>query len=330
MEMKESISFAVEAVSPEETSLGWCNFEAQNGGTFADDIPSSLVRFQCPNTDEGVEDEFLSGYGCGCSDPSTGQNIERRTTQGHSRRRITAAQWQVLPKQQWTVANGFHASYNSQGPKLGVIQKHGNYRDQKAAPILNGNKVWSIKSKPETDGVVLKDRLQKETDQVKNHEVLIGSISVTLGNCSRSDGNMVASQEDCMEENLAKQNGDHKMSIKVNTNQSGNNRPTVKLWRPVSRQGSEDSTVPVQNGSGEVDMDVIDGKGDDQSSSDHSCLRFCDVDNSDSGLGNSYPEDNLGPGSLRLSSHAAKAFLAQSNLFHIMHLSISVILNYLS
>lgn len=285
------------------------DIELHNPDTFADHVPSLLVPFQCPNTDEG-EDGNSQSNGCVAE-----QNIEQQTSQGHNRRRIVVGQ----PKSQWTVANGFHANQNTQISKLGVTHKHGSHRDQRAASMPNGNRVWSRKAKPEMVGVNSTARLGKELDQGKNHEVLIGSISVTLGNCSQSEDSLVTSREAYLVENLTKYNSHQEKPIKHDSVQISNNRPSVKavkLWRPVSRHGTKD-TLPVQ--SGDTEADVMDGKGDDQNLSDQSCLRFSDIDNSDSGFGNNSPhlEDRIDPGSIQLSSQAAKAFLAESKLYHL-------------
>ncbi|KAI4347567.1 hypothetical protein L6164_008372 [Bauhinia variegata] len=309
-EIRDNNSSTGETVSSAVESSEACNNGAHNTDTFPDHILSSVAPF--PNINGGVNGECQSSYGCEFTDLSTDHNIERRTAQGHNRQRMAATRWQVLPKSQWAAPNGFHTIQNQ---KLGVTQKQGTHRDQRAAPIVNGNKVWTRKPKPETDGVILKARPQNEPEQVKSHEVLIGSISVTLGNCSQSEGegNLGASsQEDCTVDNLAKLNGVQEKPIQHDSNQSGNNRLIVKLWRPVSRHGSKDP-IPVQNSGREADTDAIDEKGDDQNLSDQSSLRPCDADNCDSSFGNntSHLEDNWGPESLRLSSHAAKAFLAQ-------------------
>ncbi|KAF7813144.1 uncharacterized protein G2W53_034120 [Senna tora] len=291
-EIKENGSSTVADGSSTEASPT-CDIEVHNPVTFADHVPFPLVPYQYPDTNEGADGDSQSAYDCGAD-----QNIEQQTSQGHNRRHIAVAQ----PKSQWAVANGFHASQNSQSSKLGVTQKYGIHRDQRAAPILNGNKVWSRKPKPEFGGVNSKVRLEKEPDQGKSHEVLIGSISVTLGNCCQSEDNLVASREDCTIGNLTKHNSAQEKPNK-------HDLKAVKLWRPVSRNGTK-HPLPVQSGGTEAD--AMDGKRDDQNLSDQSCLRLCDLD-CDSGFGNnsSLLEDRVGPGSLQLSSHAAKAFLAE-------------------
>lgn len=304
---------------PAEASSGTCDFEAQNPDIFADHSPPPHVTSRCLDTNEVVEGDTVSGY-----DFDTDQYIERQASRGHNRRRIMAARWQGLPKSQWAKANGSHAGQNSQMSKLGVIQKHGTNRDQRAAPIVNGSKVWSRKPKPETNGVVLKARLQKEPDKCKNHEVLIGSVSVCLGNCSHSEGNLVAPQRDSLVDNLAKQNTAQEKPVKHDSSQGSNGRLTVKLWRPVSQHGTKD-LLPLQNGGTEAD--VINGKYDLNLSGQCS-LRLCSIDGSDIGFGDNFSHTGDSE-SLRLSSHAAKAFLVQSELcYFIIHFCVCSILLY--
>jgi len=309
---------------PAEASSGTCDFEAQNPDIFADHSPPPHVTSRCLDTNEVVEGDTVSGY-----DFDTDQYIERQASRGHNRRRIMAARWQGLPKSQWAKANGSHAGQNSQMSKLGVIQKHGTNRDQRAAPIVNGSKVWSRKPKPETNGVVLKAKLQKEPDKGKSHEVLIGSVSVSLDYCSsHSQGNLVAAQRDCVVENLAKQNTAQEKPVKHDSFQGSNGRLTVKLWRPVSQLGTKDP-LPLQNG--ETEADVINGKYD-QNLSGQSSLRLCSIDGSDIGFEDNFSHTGakVDSESLRLTSHAAKAFLAQSKLCHfIIHCCVCSILLYL-
>lgn len=294
---KENISVTVEAASPAEASLDAFDYEQHNSNTFTDHIPSQLVPLQCPDTNEGLGGYFQSGHDCGSN-----QNIEQRIAQGHNHQRVVVAQVQS----QSGVPNGFHTSQNSQIPKLGIIKKYGTHRGQNAAaPLINGNKVWSRKPKPEIDGIILKAKLQKESDQVKNHEVLIGSIFVALDSYSKSKGSLMSSRDDCIVDNLARESSAQEKTVA----QSSNNRLAIKLWRPVSRRESVDA-IPVQNEAKEADSNEMNKKGDAENLSDDSGFENNSPEN---------PEDRAASGSLQLSSLAAKAFLTQSKLCHLMH-----------
>ena len=308
-EIKGNIDSTVEVLSTAEAST--YDFEVQNRETFADNAPPN-VPFQCPDTNEGIDGNVHSGYDFGID-----QNIERPSARRHNRRRKGVARLQGLPKSQWAVANDLHACQNSPISKIEIIQRYGTHHDQRAATIVSGSKVWSRKLKPEIDRVS-EARVEKEPHLVKNHEVLIGSISITLGNCSQSEGNMVASCEDCGIENLANQSSSQEKPMNPDFVQSGDNRSTVKLWRPVSRHETK-KPLPFQ--SGETEADAIYGDGDCQNFSDPSCLTSCSTDGSDVGFENNFchVEGRVGPGSLQLSSYAAKAFLARSKFCYFMH-----------
>ncbi|WJX20727.1 hypothetical protein P8452_10241 [Trifolium repens] len=312
-EIKGSISSTGEDLSPEEGSPAACDFEAHREDVFADHASSPHVTYHFLDTNECVDGDTQSGYDCDTDqnvepqtserdaqsgyDCDTDRNLERQTSHRHNPRRTAAARRQGLPKSQRTIANGLYAGQNSQKSKFGVIPKYGNgtNRDQRAAPIVNGGKVWSRKPKPETDAVVLKTRLHKEPAKTKNHEVLIGSVSVTLANCSQAECYLVTSQEDSLVENLADQNVAQEKPIKTDSFHGGNNRSRVKLWRPVSQHGTK-NPMPLESVGTEVG--VVYGN-DDQNLSVQSSLRLCNIDGGDIGSGN------------KSHVHAAKAFLAQ-------------------
>ncbi|XP_028773222.1 uncharacterized protein LOC114730336 [Neltuma alba] len=296
-EMKKSGSSTAADSSLAEAFSDTSDSEEHSPDAFAGHGPSLLVPSHCTNINEGVDGGSLLVYDCG-----TDQNIEQETSLGHVCQHVVAQ-----PKSQWVVANGFHANHNSQIFKPGVIQKYGSHCNQKAAPMLNGNKVWSRKPKQKIIGVHSKAGLEKEPDEGKNHEVLIGSISVTLGNCSQSEDNLVASGEDCMVGKSNHRINTQEKPVKPDSVQIVNNRlivKAVKLWRPVTQHGSK-YPLPLHRG---PEPDAIDGKMDDQNS-----LRLCDLGNSDNSVENnsSHLEDQVGTGNLQFSSQAAKAFLAE-------------------
>ncbi|XP_004496548.1 uncharacterized protein [Cicer arietinum] len=306
-EIKGNISSTGDDVSQEEATSAACEFEAHRADVSADHASSLHVTYNCPNTDEYVDGDTQSGYDC-----DTDQNVERQTSQrdaqsgydcdidrslerqtphGHNPRRTMAARRQGLPKSQRTIANSLYANQNSQKSKFGVSPKYGTNRDQRAAPIGNGGKVWSRKPKPETEAVVIKTRLDKEPDKIKNQEVLIGSVFVSLANCSQSEGNLVTSQANDVIENLSDQNIALEKPMKPDSVQGGNNRSRVKLWRPVSQHGTK-NPPPLQS-VGTTEVDVVHGKDDQKL-----FVQRVKV-NSESSE------------SFRLSSLTAKAFLAQ-------------------
>ncbi|KAK9292507.1 hypothetical protein L1049_020480 [Liquidambar formosana] len=198
------------------------------------------------------------------------------------------------------------------------MPKHGTHRDSRAAPV-NGNKVWTRKPKLENHGGNLNSRGQKEvanqSAQNKNCEVLIGSISVTLGNSNgpQQSNSLAGARDDGAGGHPMprKSNGLEK-SIKPDAVQCGMTRSTIKLWRPVSR-GETRGPTSVQSDNREPEVDVVTGKGNDVSS--ESCLRSCARNNNSSGSEKNSPtlvEETPCPGEgFCFSSQAAEAFLAQ-------------------
>ncbi|KAE9618289.1 putative transcription factor C2H2 family [Lupinus albus] len=216
--------------------------------------------------------EVVDGGPQSRSDCVTYPNIEQQRSQGHNRQRTIVARQHGLPKSQRDLSNGLHASENSHTPKLEVIQKSSTLHEQKESRIFTSSKVWSRKPKPEIGRVMSDARLQKEPEQ----------------------------------ENLSKQNSAQEMPMKSDSSQSGN---PVKLWRPVNQHGTEDSAA-LQSGGTEADS--VYGI-DDQTLSGQSSLKLCNIDGSDIGSRNnlSYLGAKVDPENFHLSSHAAKAFLAQ-------------------
>ncbi|KAG6754524.1 hypothetical protein POTOM_042565 [Populus tomentosa] len=304
---KECIEDTLEAVPQAEQSCPLAISDSDTLGSeiLPDDVLSSLKPLQLPRTDEDFDLENQMGC-CG----------GRSMLQGKSHMHIVVARWHgPLKSQRNHLSYGFHANQNSHAPKPGTIQKHGNQRDFKPGSVMNGNRKWSRKPKPEYNGESLKARVQKEVITVLDHdkkgEVLIGSISVTLGDCSHDEGNNLdEARDDCLVEHeiLKKKNVQEKHN-RPDSVQCGTNRSTVKLWRPVSRNGSKDRML-VENGSRECQHDNIDGKGEDQNFNDSS-LRSCAMDNTFGGMENGSLPGGLLPGVLQFTSHEARAFLAE-------------------
>lgn len=277
-----------------------------------DQVPSSSEAFRHTNSDEEAGPDSQSGYGFEYAEPGISQNVERRMS---VRRHVAAARWQAPPKSQRGMPNGFHLGQNSQASKLGVMQKHGIHRELRAAPVANGNKVWSRKPKPEIDGEVLKARVQKEAmnqpDQVKNHEVFIGSICVTLGNCNQEDNNLAGAHEDCLAEHQMPKTNVQEKPIKPDSLHGGTNRSMVKLWRPVSRHESK-GPMPVQNGNIESELDAPAEKDNEQNLNEGYLRSYAVDDNNGAAKDSPKPlGESVYPGGMGFSIHAAKAFLAQ-------------------
>ncbi|XP_050385416.1 uncharacterized protein LOC126801956 [Argentina anserina] len=291
---KESIDEALEETSSHSTTI-----DSDSPIPDVLDHAHSVEAFQDSSTNENVNPESQTGIGFGQADPLIGTNVERRTVQrGGSRRAV--ARWQVLPKSQRGVANGVHAGQSSQTLNLPSIPNHGNYRDSRA--VSSSNKVWSRKPKPQNGGGSLKAGVQKdatEPDEIKNNEVLIGSISVNLRNSCQESNNLAGACDDCLLEQQVPKNNLQDKTNKPDSVQTSTNRSTLKLWRPVSRNGTKGPPLPVHNSCRESETDVVAEKTNGRT------------------MGNGkYPNDVSGngstlAGSMGFSARAAKDFLAQ-------------------
>ncbi|CAL5407839.1 unnamed protein product [Camellia sinensis] len=276
--------------------------------TLTDHVPSLLEPIQSSITEEDADTETQNGFSSEQSDSGTCSNVKRQTAHRSGRRILVISRWQV-PKSQRGGRNGFHANQNPQVLKTEPVQKHGAPREARSAQVINGNKIWTRKPKSENDGENLKSRLQKEAvnQADQNCEVMIGSISVTLGSCTAQQPS-----DSLGEHAMSKYSGDEK-TVKSDSVQGVSNRSVVKLWRPVSRHETRDPT-PVQSDSGESREDIIIRKGNYQPVSSESCLRSYALDGNgnESEDNNSHPlvEESVQPEDCPFSSHAAKAFLA--------------------
>ncbi|XP_022738779.1 uncharacterized protein LOC111291365 isoform X2 [Durio zibethinus] len=277
-----------------------------------DQVLPSLEPIHFSNLEEDVDYEIQMGFSNGYCDPGTSQSVEGRMEQVGGRQRVVA-QWQTPPKSQRGALNGFCVSKNSYGFKLGGMNKHGTNRERVAA-MGNSNKMWSRKPKAVNDAESLKIRAGKqaanELDQNKNHEVLIGSISVTLGNFSQHEGNNLAEAHDrCLAECQIQKNKNVQEKF---SKLDPVHRSTIKFWRPVNVHESK-SSLPVQNGVGEFELEVIAEKDGIRPSSNESCLRSYATDGSDGvvSMNLSTLDESVQPGRLQFDGHAAKAFLAQ-------------------
>lgn len=276
--------------------------------TLTDHVPSLLEPIQSSITEEDADTETQNGFSSEQSDSGTYSNVERQTAHRSGRRILVISRWQV-PKSQRGGRNGFHANQNPQVLKPEPVQKHGAPREARSAQVINGNKIWTRKPKSENDGENLKSRLQKEAvnQADQNCEVMIGSISVTLGSCTAQQPS-----DSLGEHAMSKYSGDEK-TVKSDSVQGVSNRSVVKLWRPVSRHETR-GPMPVQSDGGESREDIIIRKGNYQTMSSESCLRSCALDGNgnESEDNNSHPlvEESVQPEDCPFSSHAAKAFLA--------------------
>ncbi|KAM7273972.1 hypothetical protein ACFE04_028636 [Oxalis oulophora] len=274
-DVKEDVSDALEDAPLDEMSIS-----SPSSDSYAlniDDALTSSETLQLSNTVNDVDFKMAVASTIVDSELSTGQIVEHRGINGSNRRHSLVAR--RVPHKERRMVNGFYGSQNPQGPKLGATQKHGNNRDSRTVTVTTGTKIWSRKPKVENNGENFKNRMHQEIIKPsnKNNQVLIGSIAVTLGASNQRDGpNPADAQENCLEEHHApKKNTFQDKPNKLDSVQSGTNRATVKLWRPVSRNGTKGS-MTVENNKREHEVAVTVENDGDQIVPSQSCLRSGD------------------------------------------------------
>lgn len=135
------------------------------------------------NITDKADTEAQFGFSSGYSDSDICQNIDRRHKRIVARRQV--------PQGRRGNSKGVNTGQNGQILKVGSVQKHGppSQKDPKVFP--HSNKVWTLKTKAENGGKSLETNArvqnQKKTqpDETNISEVLIGSISISLGNTDR-------------------------------------------------------------------------------------------------------------------------------------------------
>ncbi|XP_010935860.1 uncharacterized protein [Elaeis guineensis] len=231
------------------------------------------------------------------------QNMDYQKQMEDSTRQPATVQY--LPsKPARTFRNGFNSGH-SPSSKCSISVKHVNYKDPKSVSLANWHKIWTRKSKPDNEEG-FSDRVnRKHRDQpviIDNSEVLIGSISVTLGQRHNhcQDSSLLRAGRD--KEKLAKAD-----SIMTDINHSG-----AKMWKPVAHQENRDCAT-IRSEKRENKMDEHTAETASQISPDKNCLASGGMDDS----GFERCEDMLvvhrSPilsGPMLFSSKDAEAFLA--------------------
>ncbi|XP_077223700.1 uncharacterized protein LOC143857190 isoform X2 [Tasmannia lanceolata] len=249
---------------------------------------------------------------CGNGDVSNCENADPQELgqQADSHQNLTVARPPVQ-KPLRNTRNGFH---------LGQVpmSKHGLHRDQRPASLASGHKVWMRKTKLENERESSDARQQIEPidppNQNDSPKVLIGSISVALGDCNgRHQHDTLTAALDRCDHQPSKQSNFQEKPAHPNSGQSGANKSSVKYWRPVGRHEIGGS-MAVQSNKREAVANVS-GKDVDRMASDESCLAR-GVTGANGSWRCKDPATAVKrcpkPAGLWLfSSHAAEAFLAQ-------------------
>lgn len=213
----------------------------------------------------------------------------------------------LLSKPSRNFRNGF-CSGQVPVAKFSISMKHGNHKDPKAATSANWHKIWTRKSKPDNEEEGSSDRVDGEhRDQlviIDNSEVLIGSISVTLGqsnDCCQDSGSSCCS---CYQEKL----------VTPDSSMNDVNCSGAKLRKPVACQYDFDYTT-MRSDKRENTMDGHSAGTAGQISPDQSCFSSVGMD----GASSEGCKDLLAPHRsanlsrpMLYSVKDAEAFLAQS------------------
>ncbi|CAF2149870.1 unnamed protein product [Brassica napus] len=183
--------------------------EAQRSDSIPTEDSSSLEEPQVLEIDNerngDTQAAIVDGDGFG-----NGPNMERRSGR------------REMERSQYGMPNGFHGNH---APKLGGMRKNGTNRDARA----NTTKVWSRKA--DNPKSISPDAVVAEPEQTKNSEVLIGSVSVTIGNSCLSG-----------EHNQAKCSSEEEGRTKAVEAKPTSEQSTAEVSRPVSSQGRKVST----------------------------------------------------------------------------------------
>ncbi|CAN0902795.1 hypothetical protein LINGRAHAP2_LOCUS22198 [Linum grandiflorum] len=231
----------------------------------------SQIRYRVDAADQGRDRDYI---------------VERQTGQGNNRRHV--ARRHIPQKSQWNqVPNGFHASGN---------KYNGTYRDSRPAAMVNGNRKWTRKPRMDNGGETSKPRLEREVtvsqqDHANKRQVLIGSISVAIESSSQQNSNS---------DNQTDQQVPKKSNVQEKYSRADRDRPPVKQWRPVSRNGSKVQPQQDENAVRESHVDDAAGKSEYQPLSSDASLR------SSPGNGSLVEHERF-----QFSSQAAKALLAE-------------------
>ncbi|KAI3920207.1 hypothetical protein MKX01_017864 [Papaver californicum] len=211
-------------------------------------------------------------------------------------------------RSQRTEPNSFCAGHVVPVSKLGAIQKRGNYRDLKTTPLANNSqRVWTMKTKIENERKGSNGRVQRASrdkqDLGGSSDFLIGSIPVTLGECSTSS--QVKVDQCTLDHQLGQRNissgSIQEKSVKIELVQNGTNKSKTKHWRPVGRRerGKREKKEFVGESSNLIDESRVPRN----------------VSDGCSGLGvtgsSEVTEEAHSTGRKLFSSHEVKAFLAQ-------------------
>ncbi|KAJ6842959.1 uncharacterized protein M6B38_299440 [Iris pallida] len=199
-------------------------------GTSSSGSPSPRAQSE---SDTNISDISLSQVAmpmdsAGFVDPDSGENLQlpfRKIVEqsaGHWIQKTSGClksipAQRLLLKQNRNVSSGFSSGQFPAGKSLVIAQS--NYREPKAPMLANSHKVWTRKLKTENQTEVTNGVIVNREQSSDSSELLIGSISVALGEANGQQLLNVLRKDSFQE--------------KVKTDSGG---AGLKLWRPVDHQ----------------------------------------------------------------------------------------------
>ncbi|KAM3376031.1 putative protein isoform X1 [Capsicum galapagoense] len=221
------------------------------------------------------------------------QNVEPQPVSANNRRLSANPEWQA-PKSQRFGQNGNNQNHQA---KVEPLQKH-----KDSGTPVNSSKIWTRKVRVGSDDASILEVRKEAIDQKqRNSEVMIGSVSIPVKDCSTDQqGNCPAEARDdfgITEHAMPRKCNIVEKLAKRNAFQIGASRAAAKLWRPVRHEvGRQDP-----------EEGVMSLKFDDWTSSP---LQSFPLGSSGSRKNCQVPDGNAHQ-DLGCSSIAAKTFLSQ-------------------
>lgn len=252
----------------------------------ADEAASSPEISEHPQDAEEVDFKAQAGLGFNFIDPGISENIKQQHLQGDSHQKSGNGRWKMASRL-YGSSRGFYGDTCPQASRTKVDQCQG-INDIQGLRTVNANEVKSWKRKPENNEIVkfrVPDEAFPQVSHSKKHEVLIGSIPVTIQSCNNLQVHELEGQD------------------------SGQARAEYSLSsRNISEKICKDENIELlPNPEPHQSYDKV---HDCQSLAAESCLPASAPGNGVSLLA----AEAKGSGNFFFSSHIARDFLAQSKL----------------
>ncbi|XP_060211760.1 uncharacterized protein LOC132639318 isoform X2 [Lycium barbarum] len=226
----EVLADCIEVLLAEADSLPEPSDSYSNNPDVSLDVSTNLELVQfSSNEDVSVESQYdLSHQHL---DSVKVQNVEPQPVSVNIRRHSANAEWQT-PKSQRSGQNSNNQNHQA---KVVPLQKH-----KDSGTPVNSSKITRKVRVESDDASILEVQKEGIGQKHRNSEVMIGSISIPVKDCSTiQQGNCPAEARDdfgCTEPAMPKKCNIVQKPAKHNALRIGSNRAVAKLWRPVRRE----------------------------------------------------------------------------------------------